>query len=44
MNIFANLGFTNARSEIVEIEPEVVELYQLPEEVINMQCVQFILN
>lgn len=44
MNIFANLWFTNAKSEAVEIEPEVVELYQLPEEVINMQCVQFILN
>lgn len=44
MNIFASLWLTNAKSEVVEIEPEVVELYQLPDEVLNMQCVQFILN
>lgn len=44
MNIFANLGFTNARSEIFDIEPEEIEVYQLPDEILQAQCVQFILN
>jgi len=44
MNFLANNWFTNAESEEIEITEEEIQDYQLPQEVLSMQCVQFILN
>jgi hypothetical protein len=44
MNFLANNGYTNAMSESIDMDVEEVEDYKLPDEVMSMQCVQFILN
>ncbi len=44
MNLLANNWYTNAESSVVEIAEEEIEKYELPEDVLNAQCVQFILN
>jgi len=44
MNLFAKIWLINSRSKIVEIQPEEIKNYRLPENVLNAQCVKFILN
>jgi hypothetical protein len=44
MNIIANLWLINSRSDIVNFDSNQIKNYTLPDEVLDAQCVKFILN
>ena len=44
VNIGIDTGITNAESKAVTMTPKEEEIYQLPDDVINAKCVQFILK